>query len=521
MGNLLRYLLLAGLGVAHAQTFSTWPSGAVQIIILSLVWALLASAAPTHNPVRQMFVFAWAWYCAGLYWLHFSMHDIGGLPTWMSVLAIMGLSAYLAGFYALMAWVWRRYFTGQKTSDYLVAMPALWLGAQLLQGYVLGGIPNMLTGYAQLDNVLLKGWFPVLGVYGVGAVAAVISGALAWLWVGLRQRSWLYQPRALMATGLVLALIAVTGLIAQGVSWGQAAGAPVSVRVVQPNVAQTIKFDRDEILRSTNVALAAAMRSPAQLTVFPETMLPYPWHQAPEQGLTALNQTLKSSQRAVMMGSVGVSANASASASEYFNSAMWLDGSGDVLNPNRYDKIHLLPFGETIPVGFQWFVKAMNIPLGGYGVGQSRTPFVLHTPAGAVRVAANICYENVFGEELASWHQNDAQAPNLWVNLTNLGWFGDARTSAVHLQFLQMSRARAMELARPMLAATNTGVSAYITPDGAVAQRLPAQVAATGDWQVQPYQGMTLYAAWGNRPMFALLGLFALWLLSTKVKRER
>jgi apolipoprotein N-acyltransferase len=252
------------------------------------------------------------------------------------------------------------------------------------------------------------------------------------------------------------------------------------------------------------------------LTIFPETMMPYPWNQAPVEGLNAVQKSLHiANNRAVLIGSVGVQNE------RFYNSGIWLDGQGDVLNPVRYDKIHLLPFGENIPWGFAWFVKAMHIPLGGYDVGQSRTPFELKTPTGAVRMGTNICYENVFGEEMATWHKEDTQAPNVWVNLTNLGWFGDARTSAAHEQFVQMSRARAMELARPMLTVTNTGVSAYITPDGAVAQRLPAQVRSVGDWQVQPYQGLSLYVAWGNLPVFGWVGLFLAWLLWTKVKRER
>jgi hypothetical protein len=84
----LRYGLMMALGVAHAQTFSTWASGGLQIIILSLAWAMVAVARPQDRPVRQMFVFALAWFCSGLYWLHFSMHDIGGLPTWLSAAAI-------------------------------------------------------------------------------------------------------------------------------------------------------------------------------------------------------------------------------------------------------------------------------------------------------------------------------------------------------------------------------------------------------------------------------------------------
>ena len=515
----LLYLLMMCLGVAHAQTFTLWPSGGLQILILSLAWAVVATAKPEQRPVRQMFVFALAWMVSGLYWVHFSMHDIGGLPTVLSALAIVGLSCYLASYYALAAWLWRRFFTQRNVSDYGVALPMLWLAAELARGYVFGGFPWLMTGYAQVDNVLLKGFFPVVGAYGVSALAALLSGVLTLLWVNVRAKQGQFSMRSWAFAGVSAAAVAVLGLIAQGVNWGKSVQSPVSVRVFQPNVAQTIKFDREEIARTTRNTLMGAINSTAQLTVFPETVMPYPWNQAPEQGLLALRNALAQAKesgqnRAVLLGGVGIEGV------QYFNSGLWLDANQDVFNPARYDKIHLLPFGEMVPWGFQWFVDAMNIPLGGYGYGQSRKPFDLITSNGAVKVATNICYENVFGEELAAFHV-DGQAPNIWVNQTNLGWFGDARTSPAHVQFLAMSQARAMELARPMIVVTNTGISAHITPDGVVAADLPAQKEAVGNWSVQPYEGQTPFIAWRNVPLFLLLIVFGGWLYWDKLRQRR
>ena len=241
----LLYLLMMCLGVAHAQTFTLWPSGGLQILILSLAWAVVATAKPEQRPVRQMFVFALAWMVSGLYWVHFSMHDIGGLPTVLSALAIVGLSCYLASYYALAAWLWRRFFTQRNVSDYGVALPMLWLAAELARGYVFGGFPWLMTGYAQVDNVLLKGFFPVVGAYGVSALAALLSGVLTLLWVNVRAKQGQFSMRSWAFAGVSAAAVAVLGLIAQGVNWGKSVQSPVSVRVFQPNVAQTLKFDRE------------------------------------------------------------------------------------------------------------------------------------------------------------------------------------------------------------------------------------------------------------------------------------
>jgi apolipoprotein N-acyltransferase len=287
----------------------------------------------------------------------------------------------------------------------------------------------------------------------------------------------------------------------------------LKVRLVQPNVSQSIKFDESAIARNTEAFLQMAMSSNAPLTVFPETALPYPWVMAPEAPLTALSDELKKdasvgNQRAVIMGSVGVDAERRDANGQpvLYNSAMWLDANSDILNPARYDKVHLLPFGEVVPFGFQWFVDAMNIPLGGYGRGRSMKPFALHTTDGVVNVGVNICYENEFGEELIrAWADGDAAAPNFIVNVTNLGWFGTTDISTSQMQHLQMSRARALEMARPVIVATNTGLSANIDAAGDVVDLLPPEKAVIQDVLVQTMTGRTPFTYWGNLPLFAFV----------------
>lgn len=515
--RIVQYGLMAGLGIAHAQTFSRWHSGGLAIVLLALAWSVVALS--TNRPTRLMFVFAWADFGAGLYWLYFSMHGIGGLPVALSIAAIALLAAYLSLYPALAAWAWRRWWQVQSPTElknYVLALPLLWLLSELVRGYVFGGFPWLMSGYAQIDNLLFKGWFAVFGVYGVGALTMLMSGLLAWGIVVVWQRRWSpYTAAWVVFIGLSTIVL---GLITNGISWGTAIGAPVTVRVVQSNVAQSIKFDADTIRTTTVSAFQTIIDSNAPLTVLPETVLPYPWSDLPERLLLPLRNSLQQSStpRAVLMGGVGVEG------AKYFNSGIWLDARSDVFAPLRYDKIHLLPFGETIPWGFQWLINAMHIPLGGYAVGQSRTPFALRTADVTIKVGVNICYENVFGEELTDWHRDDAAAPNIWVNLTNLGWFGDARTSPASVQFLQMSRARAMELARPMLTVTNTGISASIAPDGAVMARLPAQTTTVGDWTVQAQQGRTPFVRWGNCPLWLLVAGFGLatW-LARRIRRVK
>lgn len=503
MQILVFYALALLLGALHALLFSTISSGYLQIIVLAMLLSLLRL---TKKPARVMFAFCVSWFSVGMYWMHFSMHDIGGLPVWASVAAVFLAAACLASFYACAIYFWARWRV--NASSELVALcvgfPLAWLAAELARGYlVFGGFPWLATGYAQTDNVLLKGWFPVLGVYGVGLLVAFMAGVLLSLILLLfnkifaSNRQNKYQ-RIVVLFGLSAAF-SVLGLILQGINWGSNVGEPVQVSMVQTNVPQHLKFNQDEIIKNTHQFLGQAKNSQALLTVFPETVLPYPWDKVPETLLSSLKNSL-TNQRAVLMGAVGVDE------SSFYNSAMWLDDQSDVLNPKRYDKSHLLPFGESIPMGSKWLIDVMQIPLGGFQSGDGTQPFKLNAPLGTIRVAVNICFENAFGEELIkAWRNGAETAPQMWINMNNLAWFGTASVSTNQMQHLQVSRVRAMEMARSMVVVSNTGPSANIDATGAVLNELPADTALSMDVFVQPRDGMTPYVALGNAPLLALL----------------
>lgn len=515
------YALALVLGLAQAWSFGPSPKGGLQIVVMAGLLALLRTA---RRPVRVMWAFGVAWFAGSLYWLHFSMHDIGGLPFALSVLAVFVLALCLTGFYALAVYIWARWRSGGASELWAlcVGFPLAWLAAELGRGYLFfAGFPWVATGYAQTDNVFLKGWFALAGVYGVGFLVALMAGVLlSMVLLATNQmtlRNQLERAKKMVQLGLVASAWAVSGMVLQGVSWGRPDGAPVSVRMIQPNVAQNLKFDADVMRNNALLFMEQASTSRAALTVFPETALPFPWADLPDGYLNYIQRSLKN-ERAVLMGAL-VTQEAGDVVLAH-NSAVWLDARSDMHAPARFDKAHLLPFGETIPTGFGWFVNAMNIPLGGYQNGTGYPRFTLNTPSGAVRVATNICFENTFGEELiGAWEQGDAQAPHVWVNMTNLGWFGTANISTNQAHHLQMSRARAMEMARPMLVVTNTGSSAQIDAVGDLVDVLPADEAVVRDVMVQPMRGTTPYVRLGNRPWLVLIGLVGAWLLYKRVRK--
>ena len=172
---------------------------------------------------------------------------------------------------------------------------------------------------------------------------------------------------------------------------------------------------------------------------------------------------------------------------------------------HRYDKHHLVPFGEFIPPGFRWFTNLMSIPLGDFArgpLGQPAFAFAGH------RIAPNVCYEDLFGEELAAQWRVAASAPTILANVSNIGWFGDTIAIAQHLH---ISRLRTLEFQVPMVRATNTGATAAIDHRGKVTAALPSFAREVLNVEVEGRSGATPYASWAARfglwPLVALAAL--------------
>src|SRR4029079_13246246 len=184
----------------------------------------------------------------------------------------------------------------------------------------------------------------------------------------------------------------------------------------------------------------------------------------------------------------------------YTHSVIGLKPGADVY---RFDKHHLVPFGEFIPPLFRWFTDMMNIPLGDFNRGPiGQPPFEWQ----GQRVAPNICYEDLFGEELAAQFANPASAPTILVNVSNIGWFGN--TVAID-QHLQISRMRALEFERPMIRGTNTGATVIIDRFGHVTHSLPRHTRGVLVGEVEGGTAFTPFARWVSR-----VGLAPLWILA-------
>ena len=274
----------------------------------------------------------------------------------------------------------------------------------------------------------------------------------------------------------------------------------LDVALLQGNIPQDEKFQPGTGVADALRWYGGALRdSRALLTVAPETALPLLPRQLPPGYWDALQERYTRNDRAALIGIPLGNAR-----DGYTNAVVGLKpGQSEVY---RYDKHHLVPFGEFVPPFFQWFLDMMNIPLGEFRRGALAQPSFDFK---GQRLAPNICYEDLFGEELGARFADAGRAPTLLVNVSNIAWFGD---SVAIDQHLQISRMRALEFERPMLRATNTGPTVIIDHQGEVTASLPRLTRGVLEGVVQGRSGNTPFATWVAR-----LGLWPFWGLAALV----
>lgn len=489
------------------NTLSFAPFGAWWLQILTMAWLFHAAmSAPTR---KRTLLIAWlyglGWAAAGTHWLYISMHDYGGMPAPMAALAVVLLGAYL-GIYTAIALGAAAYFDRRwelsAALRLLVVLPAVWCLSEWLRGWVFTGFPWLTSGYAH-SNSPFSGLAPVLGVYGLSGLSALLAGLL--LLVLQKQAS---------RTSIAAALLLVAGVVGiKHIDWTSPTGNPISVRLIQGNVPQEMKFASDTLLSSLMMYEDSIRQTPADLIAIPETAIPLLPQQLPPGYLADLAAFARTSHSHLVLG-----IPLSDAPHAYANSAIGMSPDATAQPAYRYDKQHLVPFGEFVPWGFKWFVDMMDIPLGDMNRGSLRqAPFGVKDQW----VLPNICYEDLFGEDIVAQFayakSAGMAAPTMLLNLSNIAWFGDSIALPQHLQ---ISRMRALETGRPMLRATNTGATAIIGPKGAVLHTVPAFERTTLAATVQGYSGQTPFIVWGNTAI-VLLALGALVLVFISRRRNR
>jgi apolipoprotein N-acyltransferase len=501
-------------GSVYALTFAPgplpdWSLAWVQIVTLALLAHWSFSRSPRQAAITAL-AFGAALFVVGLYWLTISMHVYGQMALPLAWLALLLFSLYLALYPALASWITARLLTGANriSPASLVWMASVWASAwtlaELLRGWVFTGFPWLSTAYGQTDS-WLSGWAVIVGATGTTWITAWIAGAIAaTLHAETKQKESSFTPKRGVALAIAIVLT-FAGAWLQQSAFTQPTGEPLVARLIQGNVDQGIKFDRQQFEQTHQHHLALARhqtnanaQTPTpDLIVLPETVIPLLSHQVPASQWQDWVSVSQQQGGTLLLGVPLYGPQPQ----RYTNSVILIDSSANPaalaqgIAPARYDKQHLVPFGEFVPMGFRWFIDLMRIPLGDFSAGDAgQMPFNVQSQ----QIAPNICYEDIFGHELLPAVR---QGATILANFSNLGWFGDSWALRQHWQ---MARFRSMETRRPSLRATNTGMTGAIDPSGRVIAVLPTMAAGYVDVQVQGHTGLTPYTRWGNYPVWIL-----------------
>jgi apolipoprotein N-acyltransferase len=420
----------------------------------------------------QGFVLGWVcgflWYLGTCYWIYPVMHDYGNLNVAISALLMFGLSAYMAlnhaFFCTLVVLMARRSSLGNRRPLFLA--PFFWVAIELFRDRVIGFPWNPMGG-SQVDNIPFARIAEVTGVYGLSfAVVLVNCAFVAGMLLYGRRRTNLLISAAAAAIALQMGYFAKPEAFPAS---KEAVLVQQNVPVLDPAQWTPQYFDHTiGDLAQISVGNQKQGHSDPSASADPGMIV---WPESPaffftnDPRLLAWLTTIAQDTRSYMIvGSVGVQENSSGNP-QPFNSALVVDPQGHVTG--RYDKIHLVPFGEFVPFkDLLVFAQKLTREVGELGRGTERKIFDIN----GNRVAVFICYESVFPDEVRQFAGNGAQ---VLVNISNDGWYGN--TSAPY-QHLQMARMRAIENHRWLLVDTNSGITSSIDPYGRVIVRAPRNV---------------------------------------------
>ena len=481
--------LLGGLSVLGFAPFYIY---AVPVLTLATLFYLWQHAGSKRAAFLIGFSFGLGLFGFGASWVYVSLHDFGMMPMPLALLATFLYCAFLALFPGIAGWLQAALKGVAHKAPWrlLVLMPASFVLYEWTLGWIFTGFPWLTLGYSQAPSSPLAGYAPVLGVYGVSWLLLLSAGLVAYAYHAWHQVS----GRAWLALGSLL-LLWLTGAGLQTVAWTQATGKPLSVSLLQGNVPQDLKWREDRLRTTLATYREMVLNSKSELIILPETAIPQFLDNVSPDYLDLLAQHARRQGGDLILGVP----ERDFVQRVYYNSVISLGTSPT----QSYRKQHLVPFGEFVPLKpvFGPIIAAMQIPLTDFARG---APTQQPLAVAGQQVAMNICYEDVFGEEII----RQLPQATLLVNVSNDAWFGDSIAPRQHLQISQM---RALESGRYMLRATNTGITAIVNEKGRILQQVPAFRVTTLHGMAQGFKGSTPYVRWGNGLFLALLGgVFAL-----------
>ena len=494
-------MMIPLLAAALAGSLTGWLSFApigwwwVPYLGFAVLAALIALAPTVKRGALTGFIFGLAYFLAGVAWVRVSMNEFGGMPLPLAWFSAFLFCAFLA-LYPMLAGAFTAWAKPKNPWFFAFVFAAAWTFAEYLRAFLFTGFEWLSVGVSQAPLGPLAGIAPMFGVFGVTFFVLLTASTL------LAVAPWMFRPVGTVHTGawwrlfsldlrgsltliVALSVIAVTYWIGdQGFSRPESKA--VKVSLLQGNVAQSMKWEPEKFADTLKLYEKLVTQAKGELIILPETALPAPLSRIPPEYIERLRGIANSKNANLIIG-VPMQENG-----KFYNAAISLG----VEDSQQYRKGHLVPFGEYMPLRglLAWFYANLTIPMSDFSSGDALQPNI---KVNGQSLGISICYEDAFARDV---HRTLPDA-TLLVNISNDAWFGQSAAAEQHLQLSQM---RAIEFARPMLRANNTGITAVIDEKGRVTQRLAPFTEGILETTIQGRKGSTPYSAWGDLPILLI-----------------
>jgi apolipoprotein N-acyltransferase len=496
LSNKLWSLLTFFAGSLLTLAFAPFNQGSLAIISLVILFLSWNYASTAVQAAVRAYLYGLGLFGFGSSWVFVSIHFYGGASFSASVMMTLLFVAFWALFPAMIGYIAVKLAFLLNKRWLIGLIPFIWIFVEYFRGtWLLNGFPWFQIAYSQLDSAY-AGFVPLIGVYGTGFLIILTASVIS---------DWLATQQHLMISSIAIVVLLITGYGLKQIQWTQAIGQPLKITLIQGNMSQDQKWLPENLIKTLfSYQQMTYNHWDSDVIIWPETAIPAYLHQIDKPFLQPLAAVAKSHQTDLIVSLAAKSEDRQQS----YNAVLTL---GD--QRGMYKKNHLLPFGEYLPLQplSTWVLDLIGVHLGQFTSGGEQQTLLT---AGGYPFATSICYEDAFASEVI---RTMPQAAYL-VNVTNDAWFGDSFEPHQHMQ---LARMRALETGRYLARATNTGISAFVAPNGQIINQAPLFKTNTLTGTILPMGGMTPYAQLGESFIIQLLTFLfiSLLMMSWVVKR--